>query len=248
MSVCIYDIHKNKITSPKIGFFAPVCTDCVVSYLLTTQNYSIKIIPDFQNVTVIDLDANTSDLITLEAFCTQYFQPLDALVLCTGLDKECSVQQIINDIQIYKMDTQEDADDVVYQNDRLDHGQTCNSVHWHYQRTLVTVNKNSPLLCNLSQRSFACCYLAKARFTQMSGLNLDTLCLCQNQYVTDITEFCTPGAVGILPWCTRIPDISTTRLKRMSSIDWYVGVFAFILIAIGLVVVYTRYRDRVCYT
>ena len=145
------------------------------------------------------------------------------------------------------MDTQEDTDDVVYHNDRLDHGQTCNSIHWHYQRTLVTVNKNSPLLCNLPQRNFANCYLPKARFTPMAGLNLQNLCLCQNQYVTDITEFCTVQGVGLLPWCKQLPDMSTRHLRHIVSTDWYVGTFAFILIALGVVIVYTRYQDTVCY-
>ena len=248
MSICIHDIQKDKITSAKIGFLAPLCVDCIVSYILTTKDYTIKIIPKFHEITVINIDTHEEQVMTLEAFCTQYIDPLDAIVLCADLDEECSVQQIINDIQIFKMDTQEETDDVVYHNDRLDHGQTCNSIHWHYQRTLVTVNKNSPLLCNLPQRNFACCYLPKARFTQMSGLNLQALCLCQNQYVTDISQFCTPQTVGLLPWCTRMPNISTTRLHRMVSTDWYVGTFAVILIALGFIIVYTKHRNKVCYT
>lgn len=248
MSICIHDIQKDKITSTKVGFLAPLCVDCIVSYMLTTKDFTIKITPKFKDVTVLNLDGQVEEVMTLEMFCSQYIDPLDAIVLCTDLDEECSVQQIINDIQIFKMDTQEETDDVVYHNDRLDHGQTCNSIHWHYQRTLVTVNKNSPLLCNLPHRNFATCYLPKARFTEMRGLNLQALCLCQNQCVTNIDQFCTPQTIGLLPWRKKMPNISTCQLRKMSRIDWYVGTFASILIVLGLIIIYTKYRNRVCYT
>ncbi len=169
-------------------------------------------------------------------------------MLCVDLDEECSVQQIINDIQIFKMDTEGEADDVVYHNDRLDHGQTCNSIHWHYQRTVITVNKNSPLVCNLPHRHFAACYLPKARFTEMTGLNLQNLCLCKNQCVTDIDQFCKPQTIGLLPWCKKLPKVSTSKLRKITAIDWYVGTFASILIILGLTIIYTKYRNKVCYT
>jgi hypothetical protein len=248
MSICIHDIQKGKITSAKIGFLAPLCVDCIVSYILTTKDYTIKIIPKFHDITVINADTHVEEVMILEAFCKKYIDPLDAIVLCTDLDEECSVQQIINDIQIFKMDTQEETDDVIYHNDRLDHGQTCNSIHWHYQRTMVTVNKNSPLMCNLPHRHFATCYLPKARFTEMRGLNLHALCLCQNQCVTDINQFCAPQAIGLLPWCKRMPPISSCKLRSITATDWYVGVFATILIALGLVIIHTKYRKKVCYT
>lgn len=248
MSICIHDIHKDKITSAKVGFLAPLCESCVVSYILTTKDFTIKITPKFQEMTIIDLDTKEEQVMTLEAFCKQYIDPLDAIVLCTDLDEECSIKQIINDIQIFKMDTQEETDDVVYHNDRLDHGQTCNSIHWHYQRTMVTVNKNSPLMCNLPHRHFAACYLPKARFTEMPGLNLKTLCLCENQCITNIEQFCKPQAIGLLPWCKRMPQISTSKLRSLTTVDWYVGTFASVLIALGLITIYTKYRNRVCYT
>lgn len=248
MSICIHDIQKDKITSSTVGFLAPVCADSTVSYILTTKNYSIKIIPNFQDITVINLDTQEEEHLSLEQFCTQYTDPLDAIVLCVDLDEECSIQQIINDIQIFKMEMNSDINDVVYHNDRLDHGQTCNSVHWHYQRTMVTVNKNSPLFCNLPNRNFATCYLPKARFTQMPGLNLHALCLCQHQHVTDIHDFCSPQGIGLVPWRKKTPPLSTSKLKKISRTDWYFGSAICIFMVLGLIIVYTKYRNRVCYT
>ena len=247
MSLCIYDIQKDKITSPAVAFIAPSCQDCIISYILTTQNHCLKITPDFSNVTFIDLDTNTESIMTLELFCSDFLDPLNAIVVCTDVNETASIKQLANDIQIFKADSIHDADDVIYQNDTLDHGKTCNSIHWHYQRTVVSVNKNCPLLANLPHRQFVACYLAKARFTDMAGLNLNTLNLSQEQYVNNIKDFCSPQSLGLLPWCSSLPNISSSQLKKISSWDWYVGFFTFALVAVGTFIVYMKYRDRVTY-
>lgn len=247
MTICIHDIAKKFISCPKTGFLAPQTRGCVTSYLLTTQNSCLHVTPQFQNIDILDLDTNKKENLILQDFCKKYLDCLDAIIVCVGEDQENSIQQLVNDIQIFQADQSADGADVVYQNDRLDHGRTCNSVHWHYQRTSVSVNKNSPLLCNLPSRNFAACYLPKARFTQMPGLNLDGLRLCQSQIVTDISPFCKTKALGLVPWRKNVPLINTHQLKNMCKTDWYVGITAFILGFLALSIIYTKNKGRVCY-
>ena len=135
----------------------------------------------------------------------------------------------------------------VYKNDSLDHGRTCNSIHWRYQRTVVCVNSNSPLLCNLPNRHFVECYLPKAKFSKINGLNLKSLCLCPGQVVDDITKYCNHKKLGVLPWCKDIPCIPQEKLKKLCKIDWSVGgIILFIGIAV-LALVCLKHKRCVSY-